>query len=183
MKRPVNLLPWRARRRSQRLRLWAALFLGGGAAVVIFTLCWVAFLKQAHVHLTAQVEAASRLEKRQAALIAQAAQRERRLKGLVEQHRQQMARQAAVTAWQERLTSLAEILPETLWLTTLSATQETLLLEGHAQQPEALARLQQRLRALPGFSAVAAGETVRDEKGVWRFSFSLYKEAKHGATP
>ncbi|EPN5655789.1 PilN domain-containing protein [Cronobacter turicensis] len=75
--------------------------------------------------------------------------------------RRESARQD-VAAWRQRLLTLADALPPSLWLTTLRFHDERLELTGNAYEPQALSLFEENLRGLAPFTQVTPGETRRE---------------------
>lgn len=179
----INLLAWRTRRRQRRLRLWAGLFVGGVVAVGAATLLWLWLLIQAQAQWTARAEGAQLQQRAQASRLANIAALKQRIETLRQQVERRVARRTSLAAWEPRLLALAEYTPSVLWFTNLTLTEKSLLLQGKARNPEAIAALQQSLRQLPGFPASEMGETAKESHREWRFSIALYPEVKHDAAP
>ncbi|MEB6381238.1 PilN domain-containing protein [Leclercia adecarboxylata] len=177
--RTANLLPWRQRQKSHRLRFWSVLFSGS----LLLTLMLWASLRIA-TSLQEQIFAqrqASDLALKQALAQRQKQWTARRAR---DQQQQRWAQQKAKTeAWQRVLIALARTLPEQAWLAQLRFQQSTLSLSGYAATLPALAGLETALRQLPGFIPGAPGEMHQDTQGRWHFSWTLTRKEQADADP
>lgn len=170
----VNFLPWRERRRWQRLRM-------GGLLVVGFLLILLALLftsrlnrQTSHLLRTVIIDAESQLH-------TAFQQRERVMRQQLQQYerRRQSRRQREKTAaWQPGLRMIAARLPAQAWLTHLEYRQNTLSLRGLTLNLKGVAALEKALENITGFRPAQAGETHRDSEGRWLFSFSMAGESE-----
>lgn len=167
MAQAINLLPWRAARRRQRLRLW--LLSAGGLLLGLL--------------LALSVSRASREADDRLKAVRSAA--ENQLYAALQQHEKQRLRhqQRELTrAWQPRLRRIASLMPEQAWLTRLEYQQNTLTLSGLTLRLNALSALEAALTTVDGFRPAKTGETRRDTGGRWLFSFSLAGESLYAGT-
>lgn len=175
MTRPVNLLPWREKRRRECVRFWGWLFIG----------VWlVAFASAITLRMGRTPEQTGLRLKQESdrALMRAFTEREHKLAAgqqLWLQIQEQQSRREATRLWQTTLDSLARQMPEQAWLTALQWQGDTLSFSGLANRFPALAQLDAAARSLPDFDAVTPGATRRDEQGRWQFSYQLRREATH----
>ncbi|HCR58057.1 MAG TPA: pilus assembly protein PilN [Raoultella sp.] len=178
MAQAINLLPWRAARRRQRLRLWL-LSAGGLLLGLLLALSVSRASREADDRLKA-VRAAAENQ-----LYAALQQRQRLMQEQLQQHEKQRLRhqQRELTrAWQPRLRRIASLMPEQAWLTRLEYQQNTLTLSGLTLRLNALSALETALKTVDGFRPAKTGETRRDTGGRWLFSFSLAGESHYAGT-
>ncbi len=165
----VNFLPWRARRRRQRLRLWLTRLSATLLLIVLLAALIRMRTSQENQRLGLMQQAGitlqSALTQRHARLLAGQAER---------QAQQQRQRQLQTTReWQQILTRLADTLPEQAWLSELRYQQGGLSLAGYAVSFTALSQLETALRALPGLRIGQPGAASRDAQGRWQFNYAL----------
>lgn len=169
----VNFLPWRQYRRQRNVRHWAIVFIVSVLLTGGTGLFWRAL---------AAVELAWRgvWQQADAALLASLANGEKTLLARQEAWRKaQLRKQQRQTtqAWQPRLLSLAENLPQNAWLTQIRWQQNQLTLTGLASTAHALAALEEQLRNIAGFQLQHTGAMDRDAQGRWQFHYQLNKES------
>lgn len=173
----VNLLPWRRQLRQARLRFWACMALGslgltavpGGFLWLEWQLLLRQFLAEQQAHQQRMSGAAALVSQRQA---QQAARQEVIRQGQQRLLRQEAARRTGLH-WQARLNRLAEIMPDSAWLTLLTAREASLMFSGLSQTLEGIALFEQTLPQAGG-ARHQTGAIMRAPDGNWQFSYRVY---------
>ncbi|ELY6274729.1 PilN domain-containing protein [Cronobacter muytjensii] len=177
MRRHVNLLPWRHVRRRTRLIRWGTFFLlSAWVTALAAGMTYRVIAGQQRV-LQQRLEAQTLAITAQKAQLQQAKNAEAAYESLKARWQQRERRRQEVAAWQQRLMTLADALPESLWLTGMHFHDNRLEITGNAYEPQALTLFEEKLRGLAPFTRLTPGETRREQEGYWRFSVSLQKEA------
>lgn len=173
----INLLPWRRQRRQQQLRYWSLLAVG--------CLLFVALTGSARFASTVWQKERQRIEGEYLSQTGNALARKNQQAGmqakLQKAQQQRLSQRRAIRIWEVRLTHLAELLPASLWLTSLSASHGRLVLKGNAEKPEDVQALEQNLHQLAEVTRVAAGGIKRDKNGLLLFTFTLTMGEKSNA--
>lgn len=172
-KRAVNLIPWREQYRYRCRWFWITFFLLAGVGVLLVTMGWQANAslgrQRAAIWLASDADVLARITSREPHF------RARRDQWLQQQAR---AKQRQITrSWHNRLSELAERLPDSAWLTTLNFRQGQLELVGLTRSFAALSELEKVLSTTQGFRLQPTGATERDEQGNWQFRYQLDKDA------
>ncbi|MFW0857825.1 PilN domain-containing protein [Cronobacter dublinensis] len=176
MRLHVNLLPWRHVRRRTRLIRWGGFFLLCALAVALAAGIGYRVIARHQLVLQHKLEAQTLAIRAQKAQLQQARRAAAAYEALNARWQQRQRRREDVAAWQQRLITLADALPESLWLTALRFHDDRLEITGNAYEPQALALFEEKLRGLAPFTRLTPGETRREQEGYWRFSVSLQKE-------
>ena len=175
----VNLMPWRQRQRQASRRRYCCVILSGGLVIALATGGLYAFAR------VDRLAAALRLRSDEGALAALSG-RQPHYQALHEAWLRQQAqaqRLAATLAWHPRLSTLAQAMPESAWLTEIQYRQGQLAISGLARSFSALHDMEQALKATRGFRLSHTGETARDTQGRWRFQYQLVEDSEHVALP
>ncbi|EGT5659213.1 pilus assembly protein HofN [Cronobacter dublinensis subsp. dublinensis] len=177
MRRHVNLLPWRHVRRRTRLIRWGGFFLLCALAVALVAGIGYRVIARQQLVLQHKLEAQTLAISAQKAQLQQARRAAAAYEALNARWQQRQRRREEVAAWRQRLITLADVLPESLWLTALRFHDDRLEITGNAYEPQVLALFEEKLRGLAPFTRLTPGETRREQEGYWRFSVSLQKES------
>ena len=166
----VNLLPWRQRRwqyhRRQALTI-VSLLLSGIVQLVSFQ-AWRIYaatqtaLQQQDTLRIALEEVAQRLTQQKQAMQMLDMQQKQLNK------QQFQAKQLAI--WQQFWLDLPALLPDTLWLQRLEKRDLQLLVEGHAENMQAIRTFRHQLAGQPLFVQVRQGSVKRQSEGIYQFS-------------
>jgi pilus assembly protein HofN len=173
MVRPLNLLCWRERRRTECLRFWGLLFAGSW----LITLLLILSGRAGHAY---QQQWQALRQQNDRALLQALILREGRLKANLQQREASQVRvwqQALTRRWQSTLLKLAEQLPEQAWLTAVQWQGDAFSFSGLANRFPAISQVDTAVRSLPGFRTVSPGAIHRDAQGRWQFSYQLQTEA------
>ncbi|QLY59232.1 PilN domain-containing protein [Citrobacter freundii] len=174
----INLLPWRQSQRRACLRFWAVLFSGSLLLIIGCALSYYAVVIEDNRAKTVKIAAE---KMRGETLVAQKPH-------LLLRQQQWQQRQLRKTqrdqtrSWQPMLEGLANLLPEQVWLTTLTWQHEVLELSGMAQNFSALNTLETQLRKQSLFRLGDPGETQKDALGRWQFHYRLTRSVMHERT-
>lgn len=165
----VNLLPWRRVQRLRAVRFWGLMFGVQPLLVLVLLLRGHAMQVQAQalqaVHNRAD---AARLQ----AFVGREQQLRESLRLQEKLHLRQQRRQWT-GLWQDRLSALAQALPEGAWLTALRWQGREFELHGLATRIATLSVLEDALKAMPEYGTVTAGPARRGAGGRWTFSYRL----------
>ncbi|MBP2168644.1 Tfp pilus assembly protein PilN [Erwinia toletana] len=177
----VNLLPWRQqqlikRRRSGLLAILALLLPGMTALLMLYqqlsanNLHW----RQRVNQLQAAMAQADGLTQK---LAAAQQQQHDLLARQQEQQRQQLRNQQ----WLQFARALPQLMPQTLWLTSLQQAISGFYISGISHQLEDVAAFRQQLSRQPLFQQVSHGSIERQSGGAMQFSLhaSLQPELAH----
>ncbi|WP_058910377.1 PilN domain-containing protein [Entomohabitans teleogrylli] len=172
----VNLLPWRASRRQARYRQTGAA--GAALLVVVALVLWqrwagwsLALRQQESMMMHYQ-----HLRQGYGNAIAQRAREVEQLKSLERQAERQQAARDAVNRWQGELTQLAQQMPADVWLTTLSASEQQLILTGLGASDSSILILETALGRL-GYNHVSLETLQREASGKWLWRLRLRRGA------
>ncbi|ALB64379.1 pilus assembly protein HofN [Cronobacter condimenti 1330] len=176
MRRHINLLPWRHVRRRTRLIHWGSFFTFAALAAVLAT-------GFAHGILARQLRAFEQRAEKQANAITgykttlrEARRAAQTYEALRLRWQRRESHRQSVAAWEQRLQTLADTLPDSLWLTALRFHDDRLELTGNAYDAQALPGFEETLQRLTPFTRLAPGEMRREKEGYWRFHLSLHKD-------
>lgn len=165
----VNLLPWRRRERRRQLRYWLLLSAGCLTSAIFAGVCRPALfawqMEQQHINSEYLAVLNASLQRR----YQQALEQEKARKIQAERD----AERQMIQAWDARLTALAGLLPDTVWLTSLSVRSGQMVINGKAESTLDVQALEHSLRQLEGISGVKAEGLERDAKGQLSFIFTL----------
>ncbi|EKM0364827.1 PilN domain-containing protein [Cronobacter turicensis] len=176
MRRHVNLLPWRHVRRRTRLMRWGGFFLLVTLAAALVAVAGHYVIGHQQRARQQQLDALLLVVTEQKTQLQQAQRAGTEYEALRARWQRRESARQDVAAWRQRLLTLADALPASLWLTTLRFHDNRLELTGNAYEPQALRLFEENLRGLAPFTRVTPGETRREAEGYWRFSLSLQKE-------
>jgi pilus assembly protein HofN len=165
----INLLPWRQRRRHEQIRLWSLFAAGCLLVTVMFGFARFSAFAWHKDRLQAEREPVSQLS----TLLTRRYQAEQALAKRQKQEETVRLKRLAIRAWDMRLTQLAELLPASAWLTSLSLKNERLVLKGKIEQVEDVQTVEQNLRQLAAAGSVEVGRMERDKDGLLIFTFTL----------
>ncbi|EHE9875206.1 PilN domain-containing protein [Escherichia coli] len=169
MNPPINFLPWRQQRRATFLRFWLLMFVAPLLlTVAIMLMQRLAYNVEANVDailLEAEQQRARSLQVTRPRLLERQQLREQRLQ---RQRQRQFTRD-----WQPALETLATLLPEKAWLTSLNWQQGTLEVKGLTSNITALNVLEKLLRENASFQLNQRGATQQDAQGRWQFEYQL----------
>ncbi|AUT28239.1 MULTISPECIES: PilN domain-containing protein [Escherichia] len=172
MNPPINFLPWRQQRRTTFFRFWLLMFVAPLLLAVVITqmlrLTSNAEARVDAVLLQAEQQLARGLQVTKPRLLERQQFREQRLQ---RQRQRQFTRD-----WQSALESLATLLPEHAWLTTISWQQGTLEVKGLTANITALNTLETSLRQDATFQLNQRGATQQDAQGRWQFEYRLTRK-------
>lgn len=169
----VNLLPWRQWRwqRQRRQSLFALALTSLSLVLTVSLSLW-----QAHQDLTQVRLQHAGLSRALEVLVQRVEQQKRLLQQLaeVQQHRNWLRRQVRqFSVWQQLWLDLPALLPDELWLTRLEKRDALLLLEGKAQQMQAIRHFRQRLTGVAFFSQIRQGNVQRQSEGDYHFTLHI----------
>lgn len=177
--RPLNLIPWRARVRRQRLRFWLLLLVGSQLIALALGLRNGMARNSEFQHYWHNSDAArvTAMETRLKALTA--------LNETLQSREQVVHQRTALLAenprWAQRLTRLADTIPERVWLAEITFTDRQLLLQGVANEAAALMLFQRDSWMGPGFSQPTPGAISRANNGQLTFTLSWQQEGDRNA--
>ncbi|MFS2221825.1 PilN domain-containing protein [Pantoea sp. B65] len=166
----VNLLPWRERQLAARQRGWllALLAIWLPAAGVLTAL----YQQLAADNLRGQL----RVDQRQAAILqidglAQAlAQVQQQRHSLLARQQQQQRQQRRNQQWQQFAQVLPQLMPPTLWLTSLQQAISGFHISGFSLEVADVTQFRQQLSRQPLFQQVSHGSIERQAGGMMGFS-------------
>ncbi len=165
----INLLPWRKRYRQRQLRYWSLLAAGCALSVALAGIAGSALLVWQEERLRIQADYLS-----QARILLQ--RKHQQMQTLEKRQKLQRARKAqrlSVSAWEQRLTGLAGLMPAGVWLSSLSVKNGRAVIHGNAINPEDVRLVEQNLRQQPGIVEVAAKGIQRNANGSLGFTFTF----------
>lgn len=166
----VNLLPWRQQRIARRQRNHLLTL----AALLITGLCLIAVLCYRISADNQQWQ--QRLQQRQAAiaradgLAKQLAQLQQEHQSLLGQQQQQRRQQQINQQWMRFALALPQLMPEQLWLTSISKAAAGFTLHGVGRRLADISALRQRLEQQSLFRQVLYGPVERQSGGEMHFS-------------
>ena len=164
----VNLLPWRAERFKSQWQRWLLVLV-----VLMLTLLTASVplwgqqaVNQQTVKLIEQVRQAQRnVEQRLKQLTLLETERE----ALRQVAASQLRRKEALEGWALFVRDLSKAMPDTLWLTGLTKSQESLTVSGICQGVSELDVFRQRLQAMALIEQVKVGTLSRNKGGQMLF--------------
>lgn len=168
----VNLLPWRAMRLRRERRYLARLLVL--LAIVTLsaglpTLGKKALNRQVGNLVLQSQKAGQRLEQ-QFIRLAEAGQEKKRLQ---QQWKARQRRQQILARWSSFVFSLAQAMPDTLWLSGISHNANSLTLSGFCRGMGDLDTFSQRLRQMSLVAQVKTGQLSRGVHGNVAFSLLI----------
>ncbi|EOJ6001438.1 PilN domain-containing protein [Cronobacter sakazakii] len=182
MRRHINLLPWRHVRRRTRLMRWGGFFLLAALVVLLASMAGHYVIRHQQRALQQQLDALLITLTEQKSRLREAQRAAAEYEALRARWQRRESDRQEVAAWRQRLLTLADALPASLWLTTLRFHDGHLELTGNAYEPQALSLFEENVRALAPFTQITPGETRREAEGYWHFSLSLQKESADAAS-
>lgn len=161
----INLLPWRRRRRLLRLRTWSLTIVGCLLlpplllANRIEAIVWQQAQQRVKAHSISQLQLVYQHRYETLRDLQQRQQREQ----------QRRTQRQTISEWAPRFIQLAEGLPASVWLSSLSFRNGQVLLNGSAADHLDIQRLEASLRLISGIDAVQIGAMNRQASGQLRF--------------
>lgn len=168
----VNLLPWREAQRKRQRRRWAwvlSLLATFFMATGLPTFCKQALNQQYESLVRLRKAAHQRLEDQLAQMSALLQEKEALQRQLVD--RQQ--RQYRLERWHEFTQRLPEVMPDTLWLSTLSKNASSLTLSGSCRGMRDLEAFRLQLQKLAMVAQVRTGPLSRGPHGDLAFNLLI----------
>lgn len=172
--RALNLIPWRAHARRQRLRFWLLLFVGSQL---------ISLALGVRTGMARTIQLQHHWQNSNATLFAAMQMRLKTLTALHDRLRvqervmhQRTARLEENQRWAQRLTRLANTIPERVWLKEMTFTERQLLLHGFATDAAALMLFQRDSWMGPDFRQPVPGAVNRAKDNQLTFTLAWQQE-------
>lgn len=164
----VNLLPWRAERLKSQWQRW--LLVMGVLMLMLLTasvpLWGQQAVNQQNIKLIEQVHQAQQNVRQQ---LKQLTLLEAEREALRHSTANQLRRREALKQWALFIRNLTTAMPDTLWLTGLTKSQQSLTVSGVCQGVSDLAAFRQRLQEMALIAQVKMGTLSRSKEGQMLF--------------
>lgn len=167
----VNLLPWRERQRTRRRRrgilvMLLFIFPGGSLLASLYrqlstdNLCWQRRVEQSQMLMVQMSKLEQKLQRSQ-----------QQYQILLARQRRQQQQRWRNLQWYQFSLALPQIMPETLWLTSLQQEKSIFRIRGFCRDIGDIGLFHQQLETENLFQQVNAGMVKRVDNGSFEFSF------------